>query len=200
MMRRLVLGSSSPYRRALLERLRLPFEVHVPDIDESAPDGEDPRTTAQRLAASKARAVAAMVPDGVVIGADQVATSGDLRLDKPGDPDAALSQLMSMRGRTVQFFTAVHVVEGGSGRELGMHCDETRVVMRADTSEEMLRRYIGLDCPLDCAGSARIESLGIALLERCDSEDPTALIGLPMIVLARILRECGIDALLSPAR
>lgn len=171
--------------------------MRSPDVDEAPRAGESPRATAQRLAEAKALAVAASEPDGVVIGADQVAAAGDLRLDKPGDPERALAQLQAMRGRSVSFFTAVHVVEGGSGRTLGMHCDETRVILRVDLSDDMLRRYIAVDRPLDCAGSARVESLGIALLERCDSQDPTALIGLPMIVLSRILRECGIDPLAS---
>jgi len=198
MTQRLVLGSSSPYRRALLERLGVPFEVQVPAIDESMLEGEHPRTTAQRLAEAKARAVASRVGDGVVvIGSDQVAASGKIRLEKPGDARTAVEQLLSIRGLTVQFFTAVHVLESGSGRTLGSHCDETRVVMRSDLTEQMLQRYVALDRPFDCAGSARIESLGIALLERCDSTDPTALIGLPMVVLSRILRESGIDPLAS---
>ncbi|MBU3693277.1 MAG: septum formation protein Maf [Rhodocyclaceae bacterium] len=195
---RLVLGSSSPYRRALLERLGVPFTVRSPDIDEAPREGESPRATAQRLAEAKALAVAALEADCVVIGSDQVAASGHLRLDKPGEPERAVAQLLAVRGRAVSFFTAVHVVEGGSGRTLGMHCDETRVTLRADLTEAMLRHYVALDQPLDCAGSARVEALGIALLERCDSHDPTALIGLPMIVLSRILRECGIDPLQAP--
>jgi septum formation protein len=198
MTQRLVLGSSSPYRRALLERLGVPFEVEVPAIDESMLEGEHPRATAQRLAATKARAVAASVGNGVVvIGSDQVAASGSLRLEKPGDARTAVKQLLSIRGLTLQFFTAVHVVDSSSGRTLGLHCDETRVVIRSDLTEQMLHRYVALDRPLDCAGSARVESLGIALLERCDSTDPTALVGLPMIVLSRILREAGVDPLMS---
>ncbi len=192
---RLVLGSSSPYRRALLERLGLPFEVRVPDIDETPIDGEAPRQVACRLAESKALAVARMEAGCIVIGSDQVAASGDLRLGKPGDPERALAQLLQMRGRTVSFHSAVHVVEGGTGRTLGSHCDETRVVMRSDLDAAALQRYVALDRPLDCAGSAKVESLGIALLERCESDDPTALIGLPMIALARILRDSGIDPL-----
>jgi septum formation protein len=195
MSHRLVLGSSSPYRRALLERLGLPFTVRSPDIDETPREGESPRATAQRLAEAKARAVAALEDECFIIGSDQVAASGNLRLEKPGDPERALEQLLAMRGRTVSFYTAVHVVEGRSCRTLGMHCDETRVTFRNDLTEDMLRRSLVPDRPLDCAGSARIESLGIALLERCESHDPTALIGLPMIVLSRILRECGLDPL-----
>lgn len=196
--RRLVLGSSSTYRRALLGRLGLPFDVRSPDVDESEAPGETPQQTAERLAAAKARAVARLETDCVVIGSDQVAASGDLRLGKPGDPVRAVRQLLEMRGRTLCFYTALHVVEGGSGRTLGTHCDETRVVVRGDLDTTMLERYVALDHPLDCAGSAKVESLGIALLERCESEDPTALIGLPMIALARILRGCGIDPLRDP--
>jgi septum formation protein len=192
---RLVLGSSSPYRRALLERLGLPFDVRSPDIDETPLPGELPAATAQRLAAAKALAVAALERDCVVIGSDQVAASGDLRLGKPGDPERAVAQLLQMRGRTLSFHTALHVVDSGSGRLLGSHCDETRVTVRGDLDAAMLQRYVVLDRPLDCAGSAKIESLGIALLERCESDDPTALIGLPMIALARILRGCGLDPL-----
>ena len=106
-----------------------------------------------------------------------------------------MAQLLAMRGRTLTFHTALHVVEGGTGRTLGTHCDETRVTVRSDLDSAMLERYVALDRPLDCAGSAKVESLGIALLERCDSEDPTALIGLPLIALSRILRSCGIDPL-----
>ncbi len=192
---RLILGSSSPYRRALLGRLGLPFEVRVPDIDETPLDGEIPAQTARRLAELKALAVAQIENSGVVIGSDQVAASGDLRLGKPGDMGRAVAQLLDMRGRTLSFYTALHVVEGGTGRTLGAHCDETRVTVRSDLDAAMLERYVALDRPLDCAGSAKVESLGIALLERCESEDPTALIGLPMIALARILRGCGIDPL-----
>lgn len=195
----LVLGSSSPYRRALLQRLGVPFEIRVPNLDETPLADEAPRATAERLAFAKARAVARTLGGGIVIGSDQVAASGPLRLGKPGDPERALQQLLAARGRTIDFYTAVHLVEGGSGRSLGSHCDVTRVTMRADLDAAMLRRYVEADRPLDCAGSAKIESLGIALLERCDSEDPTALVGLPMIALARILRACGIDPLTPTA-
>lgn len=199
MKRSLVLGSSSPYRRALLDRLGLAFAVHAADIDESPRPGEPPADTARRLAEAKARAVAASAGDSLVIGSDQVAAIGGLRLQKPGDSDCAVSQLLSMRGKTVLFHTAVCVVDGASGGTIGMHCDETRVTVRSDLSETMVRRYVALDRPFDCAGSARVEALGIALLERCESLDPTALIGLPMIALSRILRECGIDPLFADA-
>jgi septum formation protein len=195
MNRALVLGSSSPYRRALLDRLGLAFTVCPADIDETPRPGEPPPETARRLAEAKAKAVAALCGDSLIIGSDQVAAIGDFRLQKPGDSDRAVSQLLSMRGRTVIFHTAVCVVDGASGSTLGMHCDETRVIVRSDLSEPMLRRYVALDRPFDCAGSARVEALGIALLERCESLDPTALVGLPMIALSRILRACGIDPL-----
>jgi len=194
-MPRLVLGSSSPYRRALLERLGLPFDVCTPAIDETARTDESPGQTAERLAAEKARAVAQRERVGVIIGSDQVAASGDLRLGKPGDAERAVAQLLDVRGQTVTFHTALHVLDASSGRTLGSHCDVTRVLVRADLDRAMLERYVALDHPLDCAGSARIESLGIALLERCESEDPTALIGLPMIALSRILRVSGFDPL-----
>ncbi len=195
MTQRLVLGSSSPYRRALLERLGLPFDVRSPDVDETPVPGESPARTACRLAEAKALAVAWQEAGCVVIGSDQVAASGSQRLGKPGERSRAVAQLLAMRGRTLTFHTALHVVEGGTGRTLGTHCDETRVTVRSDLDSAMLERYVALDRPLDCAGSAKVESLGIALLERCDSEDPTALIGLPLIALSRILRSCGIDPL-----
>lgn len=192
----LILGSSSPYRRALLERLGLAFEVRVPDIDETPLPAEAPADTACRLAHAKALTVARGAEGCIVIGSDQVAAGGGSRLGKPGDATRALAQLLGMRGCSLHFYTALHVVEGGSGRSLGSHCDETRVTFRKDLDAAMLERYIAHDHPFDCAGSAKIESLGIALLERCESEDPTALIGLPLIALSRILRGCGIDPLL----
>jgi len=167
----------------------------VPAVDETPIDGETPAQTARRLAELKALAVARLETGCVVIGSDQVAASGDLRLGKPGDARRAVAQLLEMRGRTLSFHTALHVVEGGTGRALGSHCDETRVFVRSDLDAAMLERYVALDRPLDCAGSAKVESLGIALLERCESEDPTALIGLPLIALSRILRSCGVDPL-----
>ena len=194
---RLVLASTSQYRRELLQRLGIPFSVDAPDVNETALAHETPRDTAQRLALAKAEAVAARHPGHIVIGSDQVAASGGLRLGKPGTVERGVEQLMAVRGQSVHFFTAVCVIEAGRGQR-GQHCDETRVLMRADLDEATIRRYLELDSPLDCAGSAKIESLGIALTERCDSSDPTALIGLPLIALSRILRECGLDPLARP--
>lgn len=193
-MRPLVLASSSPYRKALFERLGLPFVCDAPQLDERPLADESPRATAERLAEAKARAVLARHPGALVIGSDQVADCGGLRLEKPGTDAVALQQLAASRGHEVVFHTALCVIDGAAGKQAA-HCDETRVHVRADLDEAALRRYIALDRPLDCAGSARIEALGVTLLEHCSSEDPTALVGLPMIALCRILRGFGVDPL-----
>lgn len=187
----LVLASSSPYRRALLERLRLNFAAAAPDVDERPRPGEAPRGTALRLAEAKARTVAAALSEGLVIGSDQVATLEGRTLGKPGARDAALEQLLAMRGRTVVFHTAVCLLEVSTGRA---QCDEvpTRVCFRTYT-EAQAARYLDIDRPYDCAGSAKIEALGIALVERVQSTDPTALIGLPLIALVGMLQRAGVQ-------
>jgi septum formation protein len=190
----LVLASSSLYRRSLLERLRVPFEVVAPAIDESALADERPRETALRLAEAKARAIIAGRPgDVVVIGSDQVADLAGTLLGKPGGRDAALAQLLAMRGRTVVFHTAVCVM-GGSPARVQVEEVPTTVRMR-HFSEAQALHYLAIDAPYDCAGSARIESLGIALVERVVSDDPTALIGLPLIALVGMLLRAGVEIL-----
>ena len=185
----LILASSSPYRRELLERLRIPFQVRVPAVDETRIPGESPVDMAARLARLKARAVSAKAPQSIVIGSDQVADLDGAALGKPGHFDAALDQLMQMRGRAVIFHTAICVSEAEAGREVW---DSVPTVVRLrDFSEAQARRYLEIDKPFDCAGSAKIESLGIALVERVESTDPTALIGLPLIALSRILGSFG---------
>jgi septum formation protein len=187
----LVLASSSRYRRSLLERLRLPFSCASPDIDESALDGEHPRATALRLAENKARAIGAVYAEAHIIGSDQVAVLDGKPLGKPGTHDAALAQLLAVRGRSVVFHSAVCLLNAHSGRS---HVEEvpTTVYFRRYTRAQAAR-YLEIEKPYDCAGSAKIESLGIALVERVDSTDPTALIGLPLIVLVSMLKNIGVE-------
>ncbi|WP_101049221.1 Maf family nucleotide pyrophosphatase [Macromonas nakdongensis] len=187
--RRLVLGSTSRYRRELLSRLGLPFEVAAPDVDETPLPGEAPAALAQRLALAKARAVAAQHPDALVIGSDQVADLHGEPLGKPGTHERAVAQLRRMSGQTVLFQTALAVVCADSGfaqTDLAV----VRVVFR-DLDDAAIERYLRAEQPYDCAGSAKSEGLGIALLERIDNDDPTALIGLPLIRTARLLRAAG---------
>lgn len=192
---RLVLASSSAYRKELLSRLQLPFEVAVPDIDESPLPGETPSATAVRLAREKAAAVAAKVPGSIVIGSDQVATLGEQQIGKPGNHANALAQLQKMRGREVIFHTALCVWDGraehpDSAAQLANI--QTRVTFR-DLPDAELDAYLRIEQPYDCAGSAKNEALGIAILERIDSTDPTALTGLPLIALTGMLRNLGIS-------
>lgn len=186
----LVLASSSPYRRALLERLRLPYVAVSPDLDERPLAGEPPRATALRLAEAKALAVAAASPDALIIGSDQVATLDGRAIGKPGHHAAALAQLLAMSGRTVLFHTAVCLVEARSRRT---RLEEVPTVVEfRHFNEAEAGRYLSADTPYDCAGSAKIESLGIALVERVESSDPTALIGLPLIALTTMLKQEGV--------
>lgn len=191
--RDLVLGSTSAYRRALLERLRIPFTVAAPDLDESTLPGETPQQTAVRLALAKAQAVAHSRHDSVVIGSDQVADLHGEALGKPGNFERARSQLQRMSGQTVMFHTAVAVV-----------CPALQFVAQAlvpvqvkfrTLSEAEISHYLLAETPYDCAGSAKSEGLGIALLERIDNSDPSALVGLPLIETARMLRAAGIPIL-----
>ncbi|WP_077002566.1 Maf family nucleotide pyrophosphatase [Variovorax sp. KK3] len=193
MQRSLILASTSRYRRELLGRLRLTFDVQAPEVDETPLEGESPRALAERLALEKAMAVARRFPEAVVIGSDQVADLDGEPLGKPGDHARATAQLQRMRGRTLTFQTAVAVVcqaTGISQRELA----PVRVVFR-QLSNEAIEYYLRAETPYDCAGSAKSEGLGIALLEAIDSDDPTALVGLPLIRTARMLRAAGIDLL-----
>ncbi len=188
--RTLILGSTSRYRRELLGRLRLPFDVAAPDVDETPHTGEAPRDLALRLALAKARAVAAQHPQAVVIGSDQVADLAGEPLGKPGDHERATAQLRRMRGQTVIFQTAVAVACQASGFEQA-ELAEVRVRFR-DLNDAEIERYLRAEEPYDCAGSAKSEGLGIALLDAIESDDPTALIGLPLIRTCRLLRAAGL--------
>jgi 7-methyl-GTP pyrophosphatase len=191
--RRLVLASTSRYRRELLDRLRLPFDVESPGVDEQPRRGEAPAATALRLALAKADAVATRHADAVVIGSDQVADLDGHGVGKPGDHARATAQLRAMRGRVVVFQTAVAVVCRATGfAEAALV--PVAVRMR-DLSDAEIERYLRAETPYDCAGSAKIETLGIALVESVASDDPTALIGLPLIRTCELLRRAGIDPL-----
>ena len=188
--RALILGSTSPYRRALLQRLRLDFTVAAPDVDETALPGEPPRDLALRLALAKAHAVAAQHPGAVVIGSDQVADLAGQPLGKPGTHERATAQLRQMSGHSVIFQTAVAVVCPETGFE---QVDLAPVVVRfRELSDAEIERYLRAEQPYDCAGSAKSEGLGISLLDAIDSDDPTALIGLPLIRTCRMLRAAGL--------
>jgi septum formation protein len=191
--RALILGSTSRYRRELLQRLRVPFDVVNPDVDETPLAGEAPQALATRLALAKAKAVAALHPNAVVIGSDQVADLNGEPLGKPGNHARAVLQLQRMRGQTVVFQTAVSVVCLDSQFEQ-TELAEIKVRFR-DLSDNEIEAYLRAEEPYDCAGSAKSEGLGIALLDAIDNDDPTALIGLPMIRTARLLRAAGIDLL-----
>ena len=186
----LVLASTSAYRRALLERFNQPFECVVPNVDETSLPGESALALAQRLARSKAEAVAARYPESVVIGSDQVAVRGLDRLGKPGSVERCIEQLEHSSGREVEFLTAVHVVNGPAGNAES-HVDRTVVRFRRLSRPE-IERYVAADHPIDCAGGFKAESLGIALFERIESSDPTGLTGLPLIWLSHALRRAGI--------
>lgn len=189
--RRLVLGSTSPYRRELLQRLQWPFDVAAPAVDETPLPGEPPEALARRLALAKARAVAAIHPDALVIGSDQVADLDGQPLGKPGGHARAVAQLRAMRGRTVIFHTALAVVCQATGFEAQ---DLARVEVRFRAlSDEEIEHYLQAEQPYDCAGSAKAEGLGISLLEAIVSDDPTALIGLPLIRTCQLLRQAGLS-------
>ena len=187
---RLILASSSAYRKELLSRLQLPFEVAVPDIDETPLAGETPSATALRLAREKAAAVAAKMPGAIVIGSDQVATLDDEQIGKPGNHANALAQLQKMRGREVIFHTALCVWDG---RNNTAQVENIQTIVKfRDLPDDELDAYLRIEQPYDCAGSAKNEALGIAILERIDSSDPTALTGLPLIALTGMLRNLGV--------
>jgi len=194
----LILASTSRYRRELLDRLRLPFEVQSPEVDESAQSGETPAALAQRLALAKAHAVAAARPEAVVIGSEQVADLDGQALGKPHTHERAVEQLRRMRGHKVLFHTAVAVVCHASGFEQVALCSVA--VSFRDLGDEEIEHYLRTEQPYDCAGSAKCETLGIALLSAIDSDDPTALIGLPLIRTSELLRRAGIDPLRATSR
>lgn len=189
----LILGSTSRYRRELLERLRLPFSTASPQVDETPRAGEAPAALALRLALAKARAVAALHPQAVVIGADQVADLDGQPLGKPGNHARALMQLRQLSGRQAVFQTAVAVVRAGTDFAEVLLAP-VRVRFRS-LSEAEIETYLRQEQPYDCAGSAKSEALGIALLDAIDSDDPTALVGLPLIRTCQLLRRAGIDPL-----
>lgn len=191
--RKLILGSTSPYRRELLARLRIPFDVAAPDVDESAQSCEAPQQLACRLAMAKARAVAARFPACVVIGSDQVAELDGQALGKPGNHARAVAQLQQMRGKSVIFQTAVAVVciETGFAQ---MDLAQVKVNFR-HISDAEIEAYLLAETPYDCAGSAKSEGLGIALLDSIDNDDPTALVGLPLIRTCRMIQAAGIKVL-----
>jgi len=188
--RGLVLASTSTFRRGLLARLQIPFVVASPAADEAALPGEKPAETAERLAVLKARAVAGEFPDALIIGSDQVAYCGTAVYGKPGTRANARRQLAEMRGRTVVFHTAVCLLDAGSGRTQ-VRGVPTEVVFR-DFSDAEIERYLDREDALNCAGSAKSEGLGIALIEALRGDDPNALIGLPLIALCRMLRAEGV--------
>jgi septum formation protein len=194
--RPLILGSTSRYRRELLERLRVPFTAVSPEVDETPHADESPQDLACRLALAKARAVAALHPQAVVIGSDQVADLNGQPLGKPGNHERAVAQLQAMRGQTVVFQTAVAVVCQDSGfAEVDLA--QVRVQFR-QLSDGQIEHYLRAETPYDCAGSAKSEGLGIALLERIDNDDPTALVGLPLIRTCSLLARAGLQILSTP--
>lgn len=188
---RLILASTSVYRRELLERLGLPFETTRPEVDEAPLNGESPVATAERLAVEKARAVAGRFPDALIIGSDQVAHRGNERFDKPGTAERAIAQLRSMSGNSITFHTAVCLFNSRTGYS---QLEGVPVTARfRELTGAEIRRYVEREQPLDCAGSAKSEGLGISLLDYMRGDDPTALIGLPLIALSRMLRAEGIQ-------
>ena len=193
----LVLGSTSRYRRELLQRLRLPFEAVAPDVDETPQAGETPAALALRLALAKAQAVAALRPQAVVIGSDQVADLDGQPIGKPGTHERAVAQLRQLSGRQAVFQTAVAVVRADTGFAKVLLAPVT--VRFRTLGEAEIERYLRLEQPYDCAGSAKSETLGIALLDAIDSDDPTALVGLPLIRTCALLREAGLDPLRADA-
>lgn len=190
MARRIILASTSPFRRELLSRLQLPFETVAPEADESALAHETPAATAERLAESKARAISRHFPDALIIGSDQVAACGDLRFGKPGTRAAAVTQLQSMRDKEIVFHTGLCVLNSATSHAQ-LCCISTQVGVRNLTDEE-INAYLSKEDALGCAGSAKSEGLGISLLRYLRGDDPTALIGLPLIALCEMLRAEGV--------
>jgi septum formation protein len=190
---KLVLASTSPFRRELLARLGVPFAVAAPDVDETPLPGESPDDTAQRLSILKARAVAEHYPDALIIGSDQVALLEGEQLGKPGNHDKAVAQLRKMRGKTLEFHTALTLLNARTGRIQTANVP-VRLVMR-DYSDAQIETYLHKDQPYNCCGSSRSEALGIALIARYETEDPNALVGLPLIRLTEMLANEGLDVL-----
>lgn len=188
--RQLILASGSRYRKELLGRLGLPFEVARPDVDESPRPHESPADTALRLSISKARSLQASRREALIIGSDQVASSGGQRFDKPGNHENARRQLRELSGKTAQFDTAVALLDARNG-SVQTRVVPCRVTFRA-LDEALIERYLEKEKPYDCAGAAKAEGLGIALIQRIETEDPTSLIGLPLIALSEMLRRAGL--------
>lgn len=188
---RLILASSSIYRRDLLERLRLPFSIQSPDIDESALANESPEQLALRLAEKKAKVIALQHPEAIVIGSDQVAALGNLSIGKPGSHEKAVLQLQQLSGKKVVFHTALCVAQNTQFETVNV----TTTCLFRDLSTEEIENYLSMERPYDTAGSAKAESLGITLMQSMQSSDPTAIIGLPLIELSRLLRKFGVNPL-----
>jgi septum formation protein len=188
---RLVLGSTSAYRRQLLDRLGIPFTVAASNVDEEALPGESPVDLVNRLARAKAESVARRHTQSLIVGSDQLAVCGKDVLGKPGSGERAIAQLKSLSGQRVTFHTAVHVINSETNANEG-HVDLTTVQFR-QLSDDEIKRYVARDKPYDCAGGFKVEALGVALFTRVESQDPTALIGLPLIWLAGALRRHGFD-------
>ena len=189
----LVLASTSPYRRELLQRLAIPFETVPPDIDESPLPGEGPADTALRLAAAKARALAPSYPAALIIGSDQVATLDGQQIGKPGTHERAVAQLQQMRGRTVTFHTALALHD--TRNDTTQVADVSTEVRFRSLSDDQIHAYLHKEHPYNCAGSAKSEGLGIALIESIGGSDPNALIGLPLIELVSMLQRAGFRVL-----
>jgi len=192
-MMKLVLASTSRYRRELLSRLRLPFEAAAPDVDETPLPGESPSQTALRLSVLKAQAVAAQFPDALIIGSDQVLMLDNEQLGKPGNYANAFAQLKKMQGKAMVFHTALTLLNSSTGHTQTR--DVPTVVHIRKLTDAQIEAYLKKEEPYDCAGSAKSESLGISLMERMDSPDPTALIGLPLMALTEMLMNEGVDVL-----
>ena len=188
--RRLVLASTSPFRRALLDRLGLPFEVAAPDVDESRQPGESPEVLVRRLSETKARAVASQLADALVIGSDQVAVIDGEVLGKPGGRERAIAQLLRTSGRRVTFLTGLCVVDAASSRA-HRACEPFHVHFRTLAADQ-IARYVDREQPFNCAGSFKSEGYGITLFERLEGDDPTALVGLPLIRLVELLGREGL--------
>lgn len=186
-----LLGSTSPYRAELLSRLQLPFSTASPNCDETPIPSEPPNQRAARLAQTKALSLKNQHPNTIIIGSDQVASLENMVLRKPGTIDNAREQLQSMRGKSVVFYTAVSVHDSRTDKTLSV-MDETKATLR-ELSDEEIDRYITLEQPLDCAGSFMVEKLGISLFDSIETNDPTALIGLPLIKLCQCLRQLGVS-------
>ncbi|SDZ82794.1 Maf family protein [Microbulbifer marinus] len=193
MARSLILASSSPYRSALLKQLQLPFDCASPHINEEALPGEQPAALARRLAKEKALAVAPAFPDALIIGSDQVAECAGRALGKPGGRERAIAQLESCSGRKVHFHTGISVLDAANGEQ--RTAVETFTVHFRELSPQQIRSYIERETPYDCAGSFKVEGLGIALFEKMEGSDMNSLIGLPLIRLVDLLQEFGVDPL-----